>query len=254
MSVAALAPEAPSFSERLFKVLEQVDYRLAVTAAEREDVFRLRYGAYEREKAIVPGFAKRLSDRYDDLDNTMIFSLHLDGRIAATIRISVMTADHPDGPDREPFLDAVAPMLDAGKIIIDPTRHATDETFSNAYPGLMPYLTTRIAWMAAEYFGADIILASVRTEHQAFYRRVFGCELICEPRPYPPLIKPLSLMTLDFKRARAKVLARYPSFRSTLFERRMLFEPHLAAGRLTLPAQAAAGEPDALPVGSALSA
>jgi hypothetical protein len=234
MSVAALAPSAPSFSERLFSVLEKVDYRVAVTEADRDAVFRLRYEAYEREKAVVPSFSRRLSDHYDDLDNTMVVALHLDGRIAATIRVSVMTADQPDGPDRAPFLDVIGPMLDAGKVLIDPTRHATDEAFSNAYPGLMPYLTTRIAWMAAEHFDADVILASVRTEHQAFYRRVFGCELVCEPRPYPPLIKPLSLMTLDFKAARNKVLHRYPSFRSTLFERRMLFEPFFGAAEAAI--------------------
>lgn len=239
MSVAALAPSAPSFSERLFNALEKVDYRAAVSDADRDAVFRLRYDAYERERAVAPTPSRRLFDRYDDLANTMVTSIHLDGGLAATIRISVMTPEQPDGPDGPPFADVVGPMLADGKVLIDPTRHATDEAFSNAYPGLMPYLTTRVAWMAAEYFDADVILASVRTEHQAFYRRVFGCVLICEPRPYPPLTKPLSLMMLDFKAAREKVLQRYPSFRSTAFERRMLFEPFYGAAKRELPAETA---------------
>jgi hypothetical protein len=228
MSVALASP-APSFSERLFRVIEKLDYRIAVDDESRDAVFQLRYHAYERENIIAPTFSQRLSDRFDDLDNTMIVAIYLDGRIAATIRISVMTMDYPEGPDLPPFRDVVQPMIDQGQIIIDPTRHATDEAFSSAYPGLMPYLTTRVAWMAAEYFGADQILASVRIEHQAFYKRVFGCRLICEARPYPPLLKPLSLMTLDFKAERDKVLRRYPTFRSTLFEQRMLFQPGLPA-------------------------
>ena len=34
-------------------------------------------------------------------------------------------------------------------------------------------MTVRLAYVAASYFNADIGLATVRAEHQAFYRRVF---------------------------------------------------------------------------------
>jgi hypothetical protein len=62
------------------------------------------------------------------------------------------------------------PELDAGKVIVDATRFVTDETFSRLFRAL-PYATMRVAGMACEYCSAD--LAAVRTEHQAFYRRVF---------------------------------------------------------------------------------
>src|SRR5690606_18461967 len=80
-----------------------------------------------------------------------------------------------------------------------------------------------------------LILATVRAEHQAFYRRVFGFRLLCDPKPYASLIKPLSLMALDFAEARDRVHRRYPVFRSTLFERRMLFDlgvPHTSPSSL----------------------
>ena len=83
--------------------------------------------------------------------------------------------------------------------------------------------------MAAEHFGADLLLASVRTEHQPFYHRMFGHAVLVRPaRPFPTLIKPISLMASDFPRQREAMLARYPFFRSTYFERRMLFEPGAA--------------------------
>ena len=63
----------------------------------------------------------------------------------------------------------------------------------------------------------------MRAEHQAFYRRVFGHRLICEPRHYPSLTKPICLMALDYAMARERVVQRHPFFRSTVFERRMLF-------------------------------
>jgi hypothetical protein len=83
--------------------------------------------------------------------------------------------------------------------------------------------------MAGEYFAADMILATVRTEHQAFYKRTFGHIVVRDARPYPTLIKPLSLMMLDYFAMKDRVHRRYPFFRSTFFERRMLFDRQRAA-------------------------
>lgn len=47
---------------------------------------------------------------------------------------------------------------------------------------------------------------------------------ICAPRSYPWLTKPIALMAVDFQEQRDRVFARYPFLRSTVCERRMLFE------------------------------
>ena len=88
----------------------------------------------------------------------------------------------------------------------------------------LPYVTLRLAYMACEYFNADIGLAIVRAEHQSFYRRVFLHETIAEPRFFPGLLKPVGLMAADFRAMREKVFERYPFMRSSAFERRMLCE------------------------------
>ena len=88
----------------------------------------------------------------------------------------------------------------------------------------LPYVTLRLAYMACEYFNADLGLAIVRPEHQAFYRRVFLHETIAEPRMFPGLLKPVGLMAANFQTLREKVFERYPMMRSTAFERRMLFQ------------------------------
>jgi hypothetical protein len=65
----------------------------------------------------------------------------------------------------------------------------------------------------------------VRTDHQAFYRRVFLHETITEPRAFPGWhSKKVTLMASDFRTLREKVLTRFPILRSSAFERRMLFE------------------------------
>ncbi len=231
MSAVALAVPQQTFSERLLDLLEMADYHRADTEEEHEAIFRLRYDAYLGEGAIRPNFERRFTDAYDELGNTWVFGVYLENRLVSSIRISVATGEFPDMPALSAFPKEVEPELAAGKIIIDPTRHAVDREAMRRYPQLV-FLTLRLAWMAGEYFQADNIFAAVRAEHQAFYRRTFGHRVVCEPRPYLMLDKPLGLMTLDFPEARERVYRRYPFFRSSVFERRMLFE------RLQQPAEA----------------
>src|SRR5712691_2636643 len=183
---------ARGFSDRATDLLDRLDYRLIETDHEREQIFRLRYEAYLREGAIAPNFTRKLYDRFDDAENSWTFGLHIDG-----------------------------------KIIVDPNRFVVAAKAARAFPEL-PYLTVRLGFIACPYFGADIATASVRPEHQAFYKRIFGLKPMCEPRSYPTVTKPLSLMMVDYPSVREKILAR-PYFRSTFFERRMLFEraPHM---------------------------
>ena len=223
MSAVAFASPHPSFSERLIDLLEMADFRRADSEDEREAIYRLRYRSYVREGAIKPNFERRFTDPYDETGNTWIFGVHIGGRLVSSIRLHVATREFPELPSLGVFPEYLESDLKAGKIVIDPTRHSVDWDAKRRYPQLV-YLTMRLGWVAAEYFQADTVLAAVRTEHQAFYRRVFGHRLVCEGRKYPLLEKPISLMTLDYFDARDRVNRRQPFFRSTFFERRMLFE------------------------------
>jgi N-acyl-L-homoserine lactone synthetase len=212
-----------SFSDRVARLLDKVDCRRADCAEQREAIFRLRYQAYLRDGTIPPNSAGTFSDPYDETDNVYLFGLYIDGELASSIRIHVASKKHPDFPGLDVFPDFLQPALHAGKVIIDPTRFVIDENLARLHRGL-PYATLRLCGMAARYFGADLLLAAVRAEHQAFYRRTFHHRLICEPRPYPQLAKPISLMTIHYPTVAEQVHRRYPFFRSTFFERRMLFE------------------------------
>ena len=224
MSVTDLAIRPQSRMDRLFDLLDRTDYRAAVTDEDREEIFRLRYDAYVRANGISPNFSQRLSDHFDDLDNTTIFGLFVEDELAATIRVSVATSEHPECPGMEVFPKTLEPELAAGKIIIDPTRLAARDSFSRRYPSLLPYMITRLPWMVGEYFKADIILAAVKPEHVSFYERVFDCRIVGEPGYYPELKAAHYLMFCDFPAVRDKVNQTQPIFRSSLFERRMLME------------------------------
>lgn len=218
--------------------LDAVDYRLAETPADRERIYRLRYRAYLREGAIGARSDRRVTDEFDESPNSWIFGIYLDGELASSIRISVATPDHPTSPSVNVFPDILGPELAGGKIIVDPTRFVADPSREKRYPEL-PYLTVRLGYVACAYFNADIGLATVRAEHQAFYRRVFLQKPLCEPRIFPGLIKPVGLMAADYLAVRERIFERYPYFRSSFFERRKLFERDQASAEsasvLTLP-------------------
>ncbi len=229
MSAVALDQSVPSFLDKVYELLDRADFRRADSEADREAVFRLRYDAYLAEEAIAPRSERRFADDFDEMGNTWLFGVYLEDQLVSSIRVSVATKEFPDCPSYRAFPDFLTPHLEAGKIIVDPTRHVVDRSAASRNQHLV-YMTMRLGWMAAEFFRTDLLLAAVRVEHQAFYRRVGGHRVVCGPRAYPGLIKQLSLMSLDYFAGRDRVLQRYPLFRSTFFERKMLFE------RLQLPA------------------
>jgi N-acyl-L-homoserine lactone synthetase len=217
-----------SFTNRVAQLLDKIDCRLADSEEDREAIFRLRYEAYMREGAIKSNVSRKFFDEYDETENVWIFGLYIDGELASSIRIHVASRDHPTFPSHSVFPDLMDPELRSGKVIIDPTRFVTDKKLSRIHAGL-PHVTLRLCWLAAEYFNAEHFLVAIRAEHQAFYKRTFRHRLICEPRPYPLLEKPISLMTVHYPAVADAVHRRYPFFRSTYFERRMLFERYLPA-------------------------
>jgi hypothetical protein len=207
---------------RLTDPLDQVDYRLAETVDEKEEIYNLRYRAYLREGAIRPSADERVTDRYDDMPNSWVFGVHFHGELHSSIRITVVTPENRVSPSLDVFGDVLHPMLDKGLVLIDSTRFVGDPAKARNFPEL-PYVTARLGSTAGVHFDADYGLAPVRPEHQAFYRRVFLQETLCEPRLYPGLVKPVGLMTAHYRTVRERVLARYPFLRSSAFERRMLF-------------------------------
>jgi N-acyl-L-homoserine lactone synthetase len=213
-----------SFSDRVAALLKRTDCRRADTGEEREAIFRLRYQAYLRESAISANSSERFADDDDDeADNAYLFGLYIDGQLASSLRLHVASKQCPHFPSLEVFPDVLQPLLDANKVIVDSTRFVADERLARLHRGL-PYATLRICMLAAEYFGVDHLLAAVRAEHQAFYKRAFDHQLLCEPRPYPRLAKPISLMTVHFPTAAERLYRQYPFFRSNVCEQRELFD------------------------------
>lgn len=216
------ATQTSRFSDRIARLLERTTYRCVRTEAEREPIYRLRYSAYMREGAINPDPDERFTDPYDHSPNVWVVAMYIDGGLASSIRLHVASHELEPLPGADVFGPELLPLLREGRVLIDPTRHVTSLEFSRRFPEL-PFLTVRAAWMAGEHFLADYILATVRTEHRAFFKRIFGHLEWSEPRTYPSLRKPIVCMGMNYPEAKEWVEARYPHFASTDAERTALF-------------------------------
>lgn len=219
------------FTERLTGYLQDADYRVASSQTEREALFNLRYTCYRREETIAENPQRSFSDDYDKMDNCWLFGVYLDEMLVSSIRFHIISPSAPRGPAYDVFPDIVRPMIAAGQTVVDPTRLVVDRNMTEIYPEL-PYVTIRAAFMAAEFFEAEYMLATVRKEHQAFYKRLFGFKELCAPRPYPMLLKPISLLAANMPLQRDTVVSKYPIFLSSYTERRMLFEQENQPGNL----------------------
>jgi hypothetical protein len=157
------------------------------------------------------------------MDNCWIFGVRYAGELVSAIRFHVISKASRKGPALDVFPDIVSPIVESGMTVVDPTRLVVSKAASRLHPEL-PYLTVRIACMAAEYFHAVKCLATVRVEHEAFYRRIFDFVPVTEPRPYPTLKRPIALMVGEMAHIRDRVAKRYPVFTSTEVEREALFD------------------------------
>lgn len=218
-----------SYATRAQSLLDRVEYRRAWNAKDLDALVHLRYKAYLKEGAITQSQSERLEDKFDDLDNAYNIGLFIDGRLASALRLHVLKGADAYSPAVETFGEVLRPMLAAGKTIIDPNRFVADYEIAHQYPEL-PYLTLRLANLAATRFSADYVTMTVRAEHQAFYKRGFFARVACPPRPYPLLSKPISLLLVDYVADRIRIETRHPYWKSTADERERLLGRERGAG------------------------
>lgn len=214
-------------------LLDRADYRPAVETAYRDEIYRLRYRAYLDAGLIDPSAEERVADKYEDAPNAWTFGIHVDGELCASVRIQVLASAWRMSFTTDIFGDVLHPRLDRGEVMIDSSRLTVDPEKKRRYPDIS-ILALRLAYAAGDHFGADMGLAMVRSDHQAFYRRAFLHEPLCaDSRPYPGWPTRRAVLTgADFPAVRDVVKARLPVLRSSAFERRMLF------GTDGLPAEA----------------
>ena len=211
-----------SFVRNIFSLLERTEYRRCESGEDLEDIYRLRYKAYRRTGMVAHNSDHIVHDELDDLPNCHRFGVYIDGLLVSTLRIHHATQAHPTSPSTTVYPDVLMPRLAAGQSFVDPSRFAADLEWSKIYPQI-PYLTLRLAGMACFHFQAPYCLSTIRPDHAAFYRRIYESEQIGDLRDYPGLNYQVVLYQADVNAIRLRSFVRFPFFRSTATEQRMMF-------------------------------
>jgi hypothetical protein len=211
------------FADRVAAMLERVEHRPAISRADREAAYRLRYEAYLRQSLLNERLDGMLYDEvYDECPNSLTTLTYIDGELASTVRVHVVHEEASLSPACDVFPDVLAPYLRAGRVIIDPSRLAARMDLAKRFPEL-PYFALRPPWMAAHHFNVDYIALSCAVGHIGYYSRLYRFQTWSDLRSYPKVTAPVVCMGLDFAVEMERVEARYPSYRSTQLEREALF-------------------------------
>lgn len=219
------------FATSLIDLLDRVHFRRVSVEDQFDPVYRLRYEAYRREDFIPINSQGITRDAYDEADNCYCFGVYIDDTLVSSVRLHIATPEKPTSPSAAIWPDVLGDILAKGGSYIDPSRFTADHEASLAYPAL-PYLTLRAAVMACEHFKATYCISSVRPEHAAFYRRVFGSTQLAGIGYWGELSFPVCLYASYIPVMYPRVISRYPFFDSTPEERAQFFAP----GHQAIPA------------------
>ncbi|WP_420961194.1 N-acyl amino acid synthase FeeM domain-containing protein [Brucella sp. IR073] len=211
-----------NFAQQLLNFLDRVEYRRIVSAEDFEEIGQLRYRSYMTNKLLDDEFGGAIIDDLDRDSHAYVYGVYIDQQLVSTLRIHHITPEHRIGTSFKLFPEVLGPMLDKGMSFVDPTRFASEPALLSEYPAI-PYLTLRIAAMASEYFAADFCLASVKPEHAAFYKRIFGSQPMAEAREHDGINVRIGLGGAPIRAIRDMVAIRYPFFKSQPHERRSMF-------------------------------
>ncbi len=222
MSENKITRQTSRFASTLMDILDRVEYRRVPFKDQLDPVYRLRYQAYMREGFIAPNSQNVVFDEHDTAPNVYCFGVYVEDELVSSIRFHHVTPEQRISPSRVVFPKTLGAMLEDGVSYIDPSRFTADHEASLAYPAL-PFLTLRVVAMASQHFNVDYCVSSVRVEHAAFYRRVFGSKRLPGVGYYPGIDFPMHLYAADIAAIRGRVVRRFPFFMSTAVERETFF-------------------------------
>lgn len=214
--------KASSFVRNVENLLARTEYRRCDKGEDLEDIYRLRYKAYRSNDMIPDSENHSIADELDEAPNVYRFGIYVDQRLVSTLRIHHVTPATPLSPSTKAFGEIVYPMLEAGDTFVCPSRLASDPDWTRVYPQL-PYVVLRLAPMACFHFRAPYGLSTVREDHAGFYKRIYYSEQISEPRSYPGVFNRVVLYRTNAHANKERFFTRFPFFKSTPMEQRLLF-------------------------------
>jgi hypothetical protein len=219
----SIGADISAFARNVSALLERTEYRRCDKGEDLEDIYRLRYASYRLNDLVAENPDHIVHDPFDELPNCHRFGVYIDGHLVSTIRLHHVSKACSQSPSTSVYPDILLPRVAAGDSFIDPSRFAADREWSRIYPQI-PYLTLRLAGMACFHFNAPYCISMIREDHSAFYKRVYRSRPIGEARQYGGVINCFALLyQADVLAIQDETFSRFPFFKSTALEQRMLF-------------------------------
>src|SRR5208282_227128 len=176
--------EFRGFSDQVFRFLERVEHRVAISPSEREAAFRLRCEAYRKIGFLTSDSIDKLYESlFGDDPHGRTTTTFVDGELAGTVRVNVGFDENAVLPGLQAFADVLVPRLRDRQVIVEFTRLAARRAHR-----LLP----------AHIRGGDVVPAA-RLSGIDGQARVRGRRL---PRGPEPNRSALSLLQVDGRRAR----------------------------------------------------
>lgn len=219
---SATDDEPSTFVRNVLGLLERTEYRLCSTGEDFDAVFKLRYRAYRQYGFVAEAPDRATSDELDGLPNAYCFGVYIDNKLVSTLRLHHIDRDNPYGPAVKAYPDIMGPRINRGETCVNASMFAADPECAAEYRAL-PYVALRLMMVAYSHFNSTYCSGLIRGEHAAFYRRVFGASQKGVARAYPPISIPLMLYEAVCVEQIDRTMARFPFFRSTKAEQRLLF-------------------------------
>lgn len=211
------------FTRNLLSLLERVEYRCCDSGEDLEALYRLRYNSYVEAGMVKPDASHMVTDKFDDLPNSYRFGVFFEDHLVSTLRLHYASPEFALSPSTAVFSEELMPRIGKGETFIDPSRFAADSQWSGTLR-VLPYITLRLAVVACKYFNPTYCLTAIKEEHAGFYQRIFRSVQAAEPRLYPGLTVPVDLYESKCADNMEETIRRFPFFRSTAVEQRMLFQ------------------------------
>jgi len=209
--------------------------RRAHTARLRDEVYSLRYRAYRKEDAIEPSVFETFEDRYDHQPNHVLWALTFEDRVIGSIRTTWFepVERHPI-PEMHAYSEDLAKIVANDASILSGNRLVTDPDLSSASAQAV-LLLLRHFMVTASYKGSDWAVAAARSNHLAFYRRVFRASVASESRLYPGLRCAMYLMACNLRQNNALITTSTPTLKPRGYEQVFLDQKYQEIWEIGLP-------------------
>ena len=203
-------------------MLERIEYRFCDRGEDLEAIYRLRYDLYMKAGMVRADATRKVTDSFDDLPNSFRFGVFYDGHLVSTLQAAPGQCQDPVVAEHRSVRRCLMPRIAAGETFVDPSRFAADHEWSSSLR-VLPYITLRLAVVACQYFKPTYCLTAIKEEHTGFYQRIFRSSEAVPPRTYPGLTVPVHLYQSKCADNLEDTIRRFPFFKSTAFEQRLLF-------------------------------